>query len=110
MNRADSVYKYLGFATRAGKLATGAGTLKAMAFKKKVKLVICGQDVAENTRKKAEKLCHSNDIEFRVFGDSFDMSKWCGKSGKGLFLILDQHFANILKEEIDQIQSERKVF
>ena len=54
--------------------------------------------------------CDRNNIDYRIFGNSDDLSHITGKSGKGVFGITDTHFAKIISKEIDLIQSEREEF
>ena len=106
----NKVMSYLGFAAKSRNLVTGAGTCQMMMEKGKIQLLIVTDDIAENTMKKMLQCCNRNNIEYRVFGNSDELSRITGKSGKGIFGITDKHFAEIIVKEIDQIQSEREVF
>ncbi|MBR5315904.1 MAG: ribosomal L7Ae/L30e/S12e/Gadd45 family protein [Firmicutes bacterium] len=106
----NKVESYLGFAARSRNLITGYNTCIMMMGKRKVKLLILSEDLAENTVEKMLKECKKNKVEYRVFGHSDDLSHITGKSGKGIFGITDKHFAEIICKEIDLIQSEREVF
>ncbi len=108
MNR-GKVYSYLGFAAKSRNLITGYNTCSMMMEKKKVRLLILTEDLVENTMKKMLQQCSRNQIEYRVFGESDDLSHATGNSGKGIFGITDRHFAEIICKEIDLIQSEREV-
>lgn len=109
MNR-EKVESYLGFAARSRNLITGYNTCTMMMEKKRVKLLIITKDMAENTMKKMLQQCNKNKIEYRIFGESGELSQITGKDGTGIFGITDKHFAKIICEEIDRIQSEREVF
>ncbi len=106
----NKVESYLGFAARSRNIITGYNTCAMMMERRKVKLLILSEDLAENTIKKMIAACNKNRIEYRIFGNSDDLSHITGKSGKGIFGITDQHFAEIISKEIDLIQSEREVF
>lgn len=106
----DKVMTYLGFAARSRNLVTGYNTCQMMMEKKRVKLLIITEDMAENTVKKMVQQCTKHKIDYRIFGQSDDLSQITGKSGKGIFGITDGHFAEIICKEIDLIQSEREVF
>jgi len=106
----NKVESYLGFAARSRNLITGYNTCSMMMEKKKVRLLILTEDLAENTIKKMLSQCKKNKTEYRIFGNSDQLSHITGKSGKGIFGITDKHFAEIICKEIDRIQSERKVF
>lgn len=106
----NKVESYLGFAARSRNLITGYNTCIMMMEKRKVRLLILAEDLAENTVEKMLTQCKKNKIEYRIFGNSDDLSHITGKSGKGIFGITDKHFAEIICKEIDLIQSEREVF
>lgn len=106
----NKVESYLGFAARARNLITGYNTCIMMMEKRKVRLVILAEDLSENTVDKMLTQCNKNKVEYRIFGNSDDLSHITGKSGKGIFGITDKHFAEIICKEIDLIQSEREVF
>lgn len=103
----NKVESYMGFAARSRNLITGYNTCIMMMGKRKVKLLILSEDLAENTIKKMVSECNKNKVAYRIFGNSDDLSHITGKSGKGIFGITDNHFAEIICKEIDQIQSER---
>ena len=106
----NKVESYLGFAAKSRNLVTGYNTCSMMMGKGKVKLLILSEDLAENTIKKMVAECDRNKVMYRIFGNSDDLSHVTGKAGKGIFGITDNHFAEIICKEIDEIQSEREVF
>ena len=99
----------MGFAARSRNLVTGYNTCLAMMGNRKIKLLIISEDVGEKTKDKMVQKCTFNNIEWRVFGKAEDLSQMTGKEDKGLFGITDKGFAKSICEEIDRIQSERKV-
>lgn len=106
----NKVESYMGFAAKSRNLITGYNTCIMMMGKRKVKLLILSEDLAENTIKKMVSECNKNKVVYRIFGNSDDLSHITGKAGKGIFGITDHHFAEIICKEIDLIQSEREVF
>lgn len=104
------VCAYLGFAARSRNLVTGYNTCILMMERRKIKLLIITEDLADNTVKKMLQQCGRYKIEYRIFGKSDELAHAAGKPGKGLFGITDSHFAKIICEEIDKAQSEREVF
>lgn len=109
MNR-NKVFSYLGFAARSRNLVTGYNTCIMMIEKRKLKLLILTEDLADNTVKKMQQKCSKHDIKYRIFGKADELGRIAGKPGKGVFGITDSHFAEIICKEIDLIQSEREVF
>lgn len=106
----DKVFTYLGFAARSRNLVSGTNTSILLMEKNKVKLLILSEELAENTVKKLLQKCNQYKINYRIFGKSDELSHITGKTGNGVFAITDNHFAKIICEEIDHIQSEREVF
>ncbi len=104
----SKVYSYLGFAARSRNLVTGYNTCVMMMEKRKLKLLILTGDLADNTVKKLRSKCEANHINYRIFGDSEQLSQVTGNVGKGVFGVTDRHFAEIICKEIDLIQSERE--
>jgi len=107
---ADKVFSYLGFAAKSRNMVTGYNTCEMMMARRKIKLLIVAEDLAENTKKKMTQQCDKYNIDLKIFGKSEILSQKTGNSGKGIFGITDSHFAKIISEEIDRIQSEREVF
>ena len=102
---------YMGFAAKARKIVNGYNTCVFTMEKRKVKLLIIAADLAENSKKKMISAAKKFNVEYRIFGDSDEMSRMTGTSGKGIFGITDENFANVISKEIDHIKAlEREVF
>ena len=102
---------YMGFAARARKLASGYNTCVFTMEKGRIKLLIIAEDLAENSKKKMIAAAGRLKVEYRVFGDSDEMSHMTGTAGKGIFGITDENFAKVISKEIDHIEAlEREVF
>ena len=109
MNR-SKLESYMGFAARSGNMVTGYNTCLLMMKKRQIKLLIIASDLSENTKKKMLARSSAGSVRYRIFADAESLSSMTGKKGKGIFGITDTHFAEIIEEEIDRIQSEREVF
>ena len=102
---------YMGFAARARKIVNGYNTCVFTMEKGKVRLLIIAEDLAENSKKKMIAAAGRLKVEYRVFGDSEEMSHMTGTAGKGIFGITDENFAKVISKEIDHIKAlEREVF
>lgn len=107
----SKVMSYLGFAAKAGKIVNGYNTCMFMMEKKKVKLVILANDLAENSIKKMISLAGRYRVPYSIFGTMEDLSHMTGTVGKGIFAITDTNFAEVILKEIDDMQSsEKEVF
>ena len=109
MNR-SKLESYMGFAAKSRNMVTGYNTCLLMMKKRQIKLLVIASDLSDNTKKKMLEQCAAGRVKYRIFADAESLSKMTGKKGKGLFGITDMHFAEIIKTEIDRIQSEREVF
>lgn len=109
MNR-SKLDSYLGFAARSRNLVTGYNTCLLLMGKKRIKFIILAEDLSENTLEKMVSQCKKHNVKYKIFGDSDQLSKTTGNSGKGIFGITNSKFSKIICEEIDRIQSEREVF
>ena len=116
MNNAEQsrrkMLSYMGFAAKARKIVNGYNTCIFTMEKRRVKLLIIAEDLAENSKKKMIQAANKFNVEYRIFGDSDEMSHMTGTEGKGIFGITDENFANVISKEIDYIQSldDREVF
>lgn len=96
---------YLGFAKRSRNLIMGTNTCLLAMDKRKLKLLILGSDVSENTMKKLVNAAVERKIVYRIYGTCDELSEACGTTGRGVFGITDQNFASVILKEIDKGQS-----
>ncbi len=101
---------YLGFASKARKLQTGYNTCLSLLERRKVRLLIVAEDSSANTIEKMTSKCEKTGTEIRVFGSKEHLSQVTGNAGKGIYGVTDDNFAKVIKQEIDRMRSEGKVF
>ena len=101
MNGQNKVCTYLGFAKKAGKLATGMGTCTLPQIRRKLKLILVANDTAAGSIDKIERFAKSENIPCFVHGQSEEMSKATGQSGRFIFGIMDASLAGAIIKEID---------
>ena len=106
----NKVFSLMGFAARSKNLVTGYNTCLKLIPGRKLKLLIIGEDVGENTKSKMIQKCESYNVPIRIISSCEELSHITGKEDKGLFGITDEGFAKSLVKEIDKILSEREVF
>ena len=92
---------YLGFASKAGKIAAGTNTSIFTMARGKARLLIIAEDLAENSREKLIFSADQNGVEYRVFGLAEDLAHYTGKYGAGVFTVTDDNFAKVIVETID---------
>ena len=96
------IHSYLGFAVKAGKVVMGYNQCEMAIARGKIKLVIITNDVAENTKKKFAKIAKDNKVPIYVYGDSEEISLFCGSEMKNVFGIADKQFALVIEKEIQK--------
>ena len=92
---------YLGFASKAGKIAAGTNTSIFTMGKGKARLLIIAEDLADNAKEKLIFSARQNGVEYRVFGQSEDLAHYTGKYGAAVFSVTDDNFAKVIVETID---------
>lgn len=101
----DKVLNYLGLAARGRMLAVGYNTCMFMIGKRKVKLVVLAEDLAENSMKKILSLVNRNNIPYVVYGTKEILSQRTGKEDSGIFGITDENLAKAVLYEIEHRES-----
>lgn len=93
---------YLGFAKKSGNLLAGFSTCVAAMKKKKIKLLILSEDLAENSMEKITSLARATGTPYRVHGHSDFLGPAAGSPGRAVFGITDGEFAGAILGEIDK--------
>lgn len=92
---------YYGLASKAGKLAFGADSVKELILNNKVYLVIIAEDASGNTREKFLHLTTENNIKLIAYGSIEENSKAIGKKNKAIIAIKDKNFSDAIAKIID---------
>lgn len=98
----DKIYKYLGFAARARKIAVGMTAVEQSAKKGRTKLIIVGEEVGTNSLKKLKKLCEKYNVRLMVFGKCEELSHATGKQDKGIFALEDENLTKAVISEFEK--------
>lgn len=97
----SKVLTYMGFAKKSGQLVSGVNTCSFNMSRGKVRLVIMTEDISENSEKKIMKDIRKYSVDHVKYGSSDELSHATGAEGRTVFAILDSHFAETIKGEID---------
>ncbi len=92
---------YMGFAAKAGKIASGTNTCIFTMAKGKARLLIIADDMAENSKEKLILAARQNEVEYRVFGHADDLAHYTGRYGAGAFCVTNDNFAEVIAQTID---------
>ena len=90
----SKLYSMLGFAQKAGKVASGDGAVVEKIKRKEACLVIIASDAAEDTRNRAAVKARENKIPCLTAGTKLELGLAVGKSPRALVALMDQNFAN----------------
>lgn len=90
---AERIYTFLGFAQKAGKIASGENTVEAKIKERSAKLLIIAEDAPLHTKEKMERLAMQNNIHCLLFGEKSRIGQSIGKSPRNVVLISDKNFA-----------------
>ena len=94
------IHSYLGFAKRSGNIIAGYNSCEFAMMRKKIKLLILTEDIAEGTKKKFRKLAADCHVPIYIYGRSDEVPQYTGNEGKGIFGITDKNFAQVIEKEI----------
>lgn len=97
----NKVYRLLGLATRAGKIAFGTESVMETVINKKAKMVVVAGDSAQRTKRNFFRVCEENKINIREYGNIEELSKCIGKQNKAVIAIKDTNFSNEILRLID---------
>ena len=100
----NKIASHLGFAAKARKLVTGYNTCIYMMEKKKIRLLILTEDLAENSVKKMVSAAEKYRVPCKIYGNREQLSKITGNVDKGIYGITDDNFAKVISEGIERIQ------
>ena len=87
----------IGFAKKAGKIASGEGITLENIKKNRTKLVILAKDASENTSKRIKDKAKYRDIAFIEILDRKELGKAIGNEERVVISIIDKNFSESIK-------------
>ena len=102
MNK-NKLINILSIACRAGKVISGEFVIeKTLTSKKKIKLLLVADDVAEATKAKYEKLAKNNNVMLKtVMLTKDEMANSIGKTDRAAIAICDEGFKKAILKILD---------
>lgn len=85
---------------KSGNMLSGDVQVSQAISGKKAKLLIIANNASDNTKKNFEDKAKYYKVEYFIFGDRDEMSQLIGLNNKTVFCIIDENFANKIKELI----------
>lgn len=102
----NSIYSFIGLATKAGRLFSGEDTCERKLRSGKVELLILAVDASANTKDKFTGICASKGVNLRIFGVKELLGRRIGKDVRSVLAITDKQFAGRTIEMIDSFDKE----
>jgi len=90
----------IGFAKRSGNLANGFTAVSIHLKKRKAKLVIVSEDIAEDSKRKISNLCKACGVRMFAHGSRDELGAAIGRDATTMIAILDIKFAKIVEENL----------
>ncbi len=100
----------ISFCKRSGNLLSGDVQVSNAMSKKKAKLIIIAEDVSENNKKNFVSKCEHHKADYLIFGQREEINELIGDYNKTVFCVIDDNFANRIKELILAEQTEMWFF
>lgn len=89
----NKVFRLLGLATKAGKIAFGTESVIDTIIKGRAKLVLIAEDSADRTKRNIIRIAEENQVPVRIYGNIEILSKSIGKENKAIVCIKDSNFS-----------------
>lgn len=100
----NRIYSMFGLCMKAGRLAYGSDMCEENIKMRKAKILIVAEDASDKTKKKFTDICAYANIEIFFFGDIDSISHSIGKNNKAIIAILDDGFANKIKDMLKELK------
>ena len=99
----QKIIGYLGLAARARKIVTGEEQVLITIRNQSAKIVFLASDAGVNTTKRITDKSAFYHIKLVTSLSGSDLSKAIGKENRKLIAITDQHFAEMIKNAIEEL-------
>lgn len=97
----NKIMTMLGFAKKAGKLASGEGITLEAIKNGKAQLVILASDASDNTSKRIRDKANYRNIQIIEILDRKEIGKSIGVDERVVVAVLDPGFANSIKKYLE---------
>ncbi|MCQ2550596.1 MAG: ribosomal L7Ae/L30e/S12e/Gadd45 family protein [Clostridia bacterium] len=97
----EKIYSLLGFCAKSRNLITGYNSCIFSMNKRKIKLIIIAEDLADNSKEKIIKACEKNEVKYFIISTMERLSKVTGKENCGIFGITEENFAQAISKEME---------
>lgn len=106
---AEKVHGLLGFARRAGKIASGEAAVEANLKKGKVTLLLLAEDLSPSVAEKYRQWCGDLGVPVLAFGEKISLGVSLGQSPRALVAILDDGFARAIHEALSGASNQSSI-
>ncbi|HBA97567.1 MAG TPA: 50S ribosomal protein L7ae [Lachnospiraceae bacterium] len=97
----DNVFRMLGLAAKAGKVASGEFMTENAVKSDRAALVIVAEDASENTKKKFTNMCEYYKVPVRIHGIKDELGHFIGKEFRASLAITDKGLAQAVMKKMN---------
>ncbi len=90
----------LGFASKAGRIVSGATACERAVQSGRGRLMILSRDASENTVKKFTALAEKAGLPILRFSGKAELGRMIGKGERSCAVVTDEHFANAVMQHL----------
>lgn len=103
MNR--KIMSMFSLCQKAGRIVSGEFAVEKALQSGDAVIIIIASDASENTRKKFENKAFFYETEVIIFSTKEEISHCIGKVNRSVFAIIDEGFANKIKNDIKNLNN-----
>ncbi|QGT99212.1 hypothetical protein SYNTR_0619 [Candidatus Syntrophocurvum alkaliphilum] len=100
------IYSLIGFATKAGKVSSGAMAAKTSLVRRKARLLIVTHDMSERARESLVVACSKNKVPWVIFGNKYELGTSVGKAYRVAITINDKKIADAILDALKTLGEE----
>ncbi|MCR5294970.1 MAG: ribosomal L7Ae/L30e/S12e/Gadd45 family protein [Lachnospiraceae bacterium] len=94
--RNEKVFRYLGLAAKAGKVASGEFQTENALKKGRAGVVLIADDASGNTKKKFADMCSFRGVPYFMIADKAALGHQIGKEMRSSAAVTDENLANAI--------------
>lgn len=94
MSKITDLTNLLHLARKAGKVKIGMSLSCSSCIKNRASLVLCAEDISNNSKDKIEKIARQKNVRFIVYGSKKLFSDIFNRTVTGIISIEDKNFAS----------------
>ena len=90
----EAIINLLHLARKAGKVKSGMSACCSSCIKNNAELVICAEDISNNSKNKIKRITLSKEVKLIVYGDKQMFSNLFQRTVTGIICVEDKNFSS----------------